>query len=290
MRKFKKLLSVICVAALALCAVATASAAENDKAYQKGDANMNGRITIDDATLVQRYVAELASCNGFWPLFTADADNNGKVDINDVTTLQRALALFETTMYDTPDGNATIAQAAVTMAYEHRGDGYYAPGKQIYRDVFNLTIGDEYLRSCDRFVCASVRWSGADDNYPAGHVGVQADYLYAHPEKWQDVYGGQFMNSSEYTYNAPSGLEPGDVIIEYSAYDFRSHTFIYCGKGLIISIFPENEGEDYDITSASYDDYAPECRSWHLSYRYFRAFRCIKYESNPRYKYVGLRG
>ena len=77
----------------------------------------------------------------------------------------------------TPDGNATIAQAAVSMAYKHHGEGYLAPGKPLYQSVFNLVMPGSYpLRSCDRFVCASVRRSGADDNYP--------DYrqtLYWHP-------------------------------------------------------------------------------------------------------------
>ena len=71
----KKVLGILC--ALMLTALSLLSASAYDKAYQKGDADMNGRITIDDATLIQRYVAELVACDGFWPLFTADADNNG---------------------------------------------------------------------------------------------------------------------------------------------------------------------------------------------------------------------
>jgi carboxypeptidase Taq len=85
-------------------------------------------------------------------------------------------------------------------------------------------------------------------------------------------------------------LEPGDIVIEYSAYDFRSHTFVYCGEGLIASIFPNVADRGYSTTSASYDDTAPECRNWYLSYNYFRVFRCKQYETNPRYKYAGLTG
>ena len=279
----KRLISVLCAAVLVVLSVASAGAA--DKAYQKGDADMNDRIAIGDATLVQRYLAELADCNGFWQFFTADADNDGKLSVNDVTTIQRELAQFETSLKNIPYGNATIAQAAATMAYEHPGDGYYAPGTQIYRDVFYKTMGDdEYKRSCDRFVCAAVRWSGADDDYPLGHVGNQADHIYAHPEKWQDVFGGSFMVSDNYRFSVPAGLQPGDVVIEYRDQDWRSHTFIYCGEGLIASFFPNSADQGYDIASASYDDYAPECRYWHLSYNLFRVFRCVKYETNSKYK------
>lgn len=285
----KKILSIICVAAITAASALTAAA--GDIKYKKGDTDMDGRISIDDATHIQRYLAEMLACDDFWSFFTADTDNNGVIDINDVSVIQRELLQYETTLNNIPDGNATIAQAAVTMSYERKGEGYMAPGNEVYRGVFALTMnGDDIMRSCDRFVCAAVRWSGADDNYPLGHVGTQADYIAAHPEKWQPVYGSTFIDSDSFRYSAPTELQPGDVIIEYSAYDYRSHTFIYCGESLIASIFPDSASEKYSTTSASYNDYAPECRNWRLGYKYFRAFRCKKYEENPKYKNVGLLG
>ena len=285
----KKLLSIICSLVILTLSATTASAV--DKAYIKGDADMNGRISINDATHIQRIVSELAECKSFWQFFTADADNNGVVNVNDVTMLQRHFAQFGTTLFDIPDGNATIAQAAVTMSYEQRGDGYLAPGKKIYLDAFKLSSGgDTITRSCDRFVCAAVRWSGADDNYPLGHVGTQADYLSSHPDKWQVLFNGKYMDSSTYRTTPPKGLQPGDIIIECDAPDWRTHTFVYCGEGLIASIFPNSADYGYDITSASYDDIAPQCCYWYLSSTYFRVFRCVKYEANPKYKYVGLHG
>ena len=116
------------------------------------------------------------------------------------------------------------------------------------------------------------------------------------------------MVSDNYRHSIPDGLQPGDVVIEYSAYDFRSHTFIYCGEGLIALIYPDVVGEGYNAASASYDDTAPQCTYWSLTYRYFyddtapqctywsltyryfRVFRCKQYESSPRYKNVGLKG
>ena len=71
----KRVLSMIC--AVVILAPAAAPAASADAAYQKGDADMDGHITIDDVTTVQRYLSELLPCEGFWKFFTADADNDG---------------------------------------------------------------------------------------------------------------------------------------------------------------------------------------------------------------------
>ena len=207
------------------------------------------------------------------------------MNVKDVTLLQRELAQFETMFGGTPDGNATIAQAAVSMAYKHHGEGYPAPGKPLYQSVFNLVMPGSYpLRSCDRFVCTAIRWSGADDNYPEGHVGVQAEYLDEHPEKWLDLFQGRFLSSEEYRYAPPEGLQPGDVIMEYRASDYRTHTAIYCGEGLIATIYPESADAGYEVTSASYDDTAPQCTYWYMSSNYFRVFRCKQYETDSRYK------
>lgn len=285
----KRFISIICALSMLALSAVTVSAA--DKAYHKGDANLDGRVTIDDATHIQRGLAEMLTFDTFWKFFTADADNNGLVNINDVSMLQRELAQYETTLNNIPDGNATIAQAAVTLSYENKGDGYMAPGKEIYRNVFDIVNkGDDYKRSCDRFVCTAVRWSGADDNYPIGDVGEQADYLYAHTNKWLDVFGGKFQSSDTYRSTPPKGLQPGDIVIEYTRSDWRNHTFIYCGEGLIASIFPNVADIGYNTTSASFSDTAPECRNWYLSYNLFRVFRCKQYEANPKYKNIGIRG
>ena len=251
--------------------------------------DLDGRISIGDATLIQRYIAELGESDGFWSFFAADYDNNGVINIHDVSSLQRTLAQFDSVTDSIPDGNATIAQAAATLCYPRYGDGVNARGKQIYRDVYDLTIGiDEYMTACNRFVCAAVRWSGADDNYPAGDVGVQADYLYAHPEKWESVYGDTFLRGEDYRYAPPEGMQPGDVVIEYKATNYRAHTFIYCGEGLIATIYPAYADNEYVSANASWGDNMPQCTGWYRWQPYFRVFRCKQYDTNSRYKNAAL--
>ncbi len=55
-----------------------------------GDADRNGEITINDATLVQKYLAELEQPR--YIEVTGDSDGSGKVDITDVTLIQQYIS------------------------------------------------------------------------------------------------------------------------------------------------------------------------------------------------------
>ena len=62
-----------------------------------GDADGDGMVTIQDATLIQRYLAEFGDADlnrADYPesFYAADVNSNGKIDIGDVTALQRMLA------------------------------------------------------------------------------------------------------------------------------------------------------------------------------------------------------
>ena len=58
-----------------------------------GDITGDGKVTIDDATEVQRYTAEIID---FTPiqLLAGDANKDGKVDIKDATEIQRHIAEY----------------------------------------------------------------------------------------------------------------------------------------------------------------------------------------------------
>ena len=74
---------------------------EEPRIYLCGDINNNGRVTINDATLLQRLLAEdysrLPSDFSDTGLLTkvADVNGDGRVSIKDVTELQRYLADYE---------------------------------------------------------------------------------------------------------------------------------------------------------------------------------------------------
>ena len=58
-----------------------------------GDADLNGRINVIDATAIQRHLADLAPFSEM-QLAAADVDGDGEVTIQDVTVLQLWLAEF----------------------------------------------------------------------------------------------------------------------------------------------------------------------------------------------------
>ncbi|MEE0873823.1 MAG: glycosyl hydrolase 53 family protein, partial [Ruminococcus sp.] len=56
-----------------------------------GDANGDGRVDINDATAVQKHIAQLITLVGE-RLEAADIDRSGRVNINDATDIQRMIA------------------------------------------------------------------------------------------------------------------------------------------------------------------------------------------------------
>lgn len=59
--------------------------------FMRGDVNGDKKVTINDATIIQRYLAEYRTLTSR-QMLAADADKNGKVSIRDVTEIQRAIA------------------------------------------------------------------------------------------------------------------------------------------------------------------------------------------------------
>ena len=56
-----------------------------------GDVDLDGKVTIDDATLLMRYLVEMEDLTDE-QLKLADVNRDGKVNIMDVTDIQRFLA------------------------------------------------------------------------------------------------------------------------------------------------------------------------------------------------------
>ena len=61
--------------------------------YIPGDVNEDGRVTISDVTMIQRYIAELCDLSRA-QFLAADVDKNGEVTIEDATRIQLYLAEY----------------------------------------------------------------------------------------------------------------------------------------------------------------------------------------------------
>ncbi|MBQ1977630.1 MAG: hypothetical protein II225_02665, partial [Ruminococcus sp.] len=67
------------------------SVSKNSDATKIGDVDMNGHISIKDATLIQKFLTSLVDLSDY-QLCVADADNSGDVNVKDVTMIQKILA------------------------------------------------------------------------------------------------------------------------------------------------------------------------------------------------------
>ena len=73
----------------------TTSITDGDKLTLKGDSDMDGKVSIIDATQIQRVLAKLTPESSI-NTKNADTDGNGKISILDATFIQRYLAKLVT--------------------------------------------------------------------------------------------------------------------------------------------------------------------------------------------------
>ncbi len=96
--QFAKIVAVLMVLAMAvsvfgLCASAAEETTEAQVALL-GDVNLDGKVTIQDATLVQKAIAKLATLDEVQTA-VADAFEDGTVNVKDATAIQKWIAKFE---------------------------------------------------------------------------------------------------------------------------------------------------------------------------------------------------
>ncbi|MBD5585321.1 MAG: M23 family metallopeptidase [Clostridia bacterium] len=177
---------------------------------------------------------------------------------------------------DVPLGdNSTIATAAVSYAYATEAEGVRNNGTSLYQRVHDAVLpGDAIYQSCDRSVAAAVRWSGADDNFPAGACSDILAHMIASTEKWEEVdWGGD-----------ESKLMPGDVLIISDPENDVGHVLVYVSNAIVKMKYPDALDTQV-IVSGSIDGppRSPGCGPL-SGYDDYRAFRCKKYETNSIYK------
>ena len=101
-RAVSLLLSFLLVLSCCTClASVTAFAADGDtpssSGFLYGDVDGDGVVKINDATAIQRHLAEKEGFileKGTDAFKAADVDGDGEITVNDVTTIQRYLAEF----------------------------------------------------------------------------------------------------------------------------------------------------------------------------------------------------
>lgn len=87
----KKVLVTLSVLLMALVIFTVSASAFSPAIHLIGDADGNGKISVKDATLIQKHTASITVIDDYF-LYFADADIDGKVNVKDATTIQKYVA------------------------------------------------------------------------------------------------------------------------------------------------------------------------------------------------------
>ncbi|MBQ8795566.1 MAG: hypothetical protein IJZ54_04000 [Clostridia bacterium] len=75
-------------------ATETTSSVDELVPYLMGDADLNGKVNVKDATLIQKHAAKIAALEGDSKV-TADVNGDGKINVKDATVIQKFVAKIE---------------------------------------------------------------------------------------------------------------------------------------------------------------------------------------------------
>lgn len=173
--------------------------------------------------------------------------------------------------------NSSAAAAAISYAYETEEESKGNNGTKLWQTVFqNIFPGDSNYMSCDRTVATALRWSGTDEEIPAGDCPALISYL-SSSDKWEKVGLSHDLEEKD--------LKPGDIIIR------SSHVIMYVGNELVKQKYPNSNG---NMVSGSLGERSPGVGS-HIEYYLkggagesdYTVYRCVKPDNGTKYKDAG---
>ena len=94
MKKISRTIVLMLLVVSVLMTSAITVFATTEKTSLLGDADLDGRVSICDATAIQKHVAQLKELSDDG-ILTGDVDNNGRVDIRDATSIQKHLVKLD---------------------------------------------------------------------------------------------------------------------------------------------------------------------------------------------------
>ena len=173
--------------------------------------------------------------------------------------------------------NSSAAAAAISYAYETEEESKGNNGTKLWQTVFqNIFPGDANYMSCDRTVATALRWSGTDEEIPAGDCPALISY-FSSSDKWEKVDLSHNLEEKD--------LKPGDIIIR------SSHVIMYVGNELVKQKYPNSNG---NMVSGSLGERSPGVGS-HIEYYLkggagesdYTVYRCVKPDNGTKYKDAG---
>lgn len=92
----------------------TEPTATSPEKHKLGDVNGDGKINVSDATVIQKYAAELITLTDA-QIAVADTNNDGLININDATLIQRYAAELITS-FNVPKAKSSLYSTGLTLA------------------------------------------------------------------------------------------------------------------------------------------------------------------------------
>ena len=161
MKQHKKTLAILLSVLLAVMLIvptlsvgaADSDAADGSTALILGDADLDGEVTVLDATHIQRYLADLEELSDD-AMKTADADEDGSVTILDATVIQRWLAdLTVDHPIGEPVANTEPTEAATEAVTEAATEAAtIAPTEPATQEPTTEVTGDEWKENTGTIV------------------------------------------------------------------------------------------------------------------------------------------
>lgn len=218
---------------------------ESSSAYQQGDVNRDGVLDINDATEIQKALAELIVFDE-QQYVLADTDGDGRVCVKDVTYIQQVLAkvITEEKMVvavssDELSGVVSSAKALLDEAYYFASYNQYQALKALYYQYKDTTSVENQADVIKSFAEKTTELNTMIDHigYPDVYK-VQDTYYFVNTLGWSEVYGYAWSNDSNKSW---PGLKL-EKVGTHEGYDVYGIKFKSAGEYMNI-IFNGGEGK-----------------------------------------------
>lgn len=184
-----------------------------DTSYLIGDANLNGRIAIDDVTLIQKYLVELVTLSEK-AVLASDTDLDGNVNVKDATNIQKYIAKLPTNSHIgenvQPATEPATTQESTTVPPTTQAP---ASRKLYYKNTNNFNTVYAYYWSDTNYNLT--KWPGVEmtsvgNNIYSIEVPSEAEYIIFNYNSYQtadlkiEKFGMIYDNGSWQTYEQPT--------------------------------------------------------------------------------------
>ena len=209
-KQLSKILAIVMVLAMAvsMCAVGVYAA---ETTYVLGDVDLNGTVTVKDATLVQKYAADMATLDEV-QLSVADVNADEKVNVKDATAIQKIVAEITSPDQPTKDEAVYIVAGSETLCGSNFGptdeNNQMTEKDGIYTITYTAVAAGDYQF---KIVKNGTEWIGPEFGNYAFTVTDTCDVTITYnPATGEVTYAGDNVTETGFNLEAIYAVGAGD--------------------------------------------------------------------------------